>query len=425
MLMKSFQHSSRGSVLITVLAMMVFLMAVSGSILSIVSHEYMMSKRSVAWNQSLSTAETGIELGWNEINKLTAINTNGVFMAGSNWTTTSSGIWVSSPQTLTSVVGSEAPTTYVVTVNTNDWSIVATGTATSSLMSQNVSRSVKVTVNPTTPFEWAILAKGLITFNGTPLVDSWNSNQDGTYDSAVNQRSNGTVGTDGALIAAGGLEIWGSMVTGPDGTVSSTAQFEMLSNEYCRGDPTNTISNGLEVYIPSVGEPWAKGASGVATATDPITVAGTVSYEMGDITSDLTIQGSGTVILYVDSIDQSGNDVININPTAGQDLNVIIYSKNSIDLTGNGIVNGTGQAENLLIYGLPTCTSVKVTGTSAFVGAIYAPDADADLGGTQDYFGAVICKSMHFHGTGDFHYDEALDTVGQIVGFSLVAWHEQ
>jgi hypothetical protein len=417
----------KGSVLITVMAMLVFLTAVSGSILSIVSHEYVMSKRSVAWNQSLATAETGVELGWNELNKLTAVNTNGVFMSGGGWTQTASGVWTrTTAGTLTPLVGSEAATTYVVTVNTNNWTVIGTGTASSSRMSVNVSRTVRAIVNPTTPFEWAILAKGQIDFKGnTPSVDSWDSVQDGAYDPNTNQRSNGTVGTDGSLINAGGLDIWGSMVTGPNGTVNTGSGFTMNSNDYCRAVPTNTITDGLEVYIPSVQEPWAKGAAGVPTTTMPLVVAGNVSYEMGDITTQMTFTGSGTVTLYVDSITHNGNEGLAITPTAGQNIKVIIYVKDSLDMTGNAGVNETGSASNLQIYCLPTCTSVDVGGTSAFRGAIYAPDAAAKVHGTADFFGSIICNSMEFPGTGNFHYDEALDTVGPIVGFSLVSWHEQ
>jgi hypothetical protein len=388
----------------------------------------MMSKRSVAWNQSLSTAETGVEYGWNELNKLTAVNTNSVFMAGSNWTSAISGVWVSSPGTLTPAVGSEASTSYVITVNTNNWTITATGTASSSLMTLPVSRTVTVTVHPTTPFEWAILAKGQIDFKGnTPLVDSWNSD-DGVYDATTNQRSNGTVGTDGSLINAGGLDIWGSMITGPNGTVNAGSGFTMNSNDYCRAVPTNTISNGLEVFIPSVSEPWVMGSSGVTVVDnddESIVVSGNTSLELDDLNGDMAITGSGTLILYVNEVSIGGGDDFTITPTPGQNLSVIIYVKNDFDVAGNGIANTTGKATNLQIYCLPTCAEVDLGGTSEFVGALYAPDSDVKLNGNEDYYGSVIAKTVFYNGTGSFHYDEALDTAGNIMGFSLVAWHEQ
>ncbi len=118
----SSHYTQQGSVLLTVLAMVVVLLAISGSILNIVSHEYMLSKRSLAWNQSLFTAETGVEFGYNEINKLTAVNTNSAFMAGGNWTYQGNGAWsTSSTRTLTATAGTELSTTYTVTVNTNNW----------------------------------------------------------------------------------------------------------------------------------------------------------------------------------------------------------------------------------------------------------------------------------------------------------------
>lgn len=424
--------NENGGVLVTVLAMLVVMAAVSGSILSIVAQEYVLSKRTLAWNQALYAAETGVEFSWNELNKLTSINTNGTFMGGTNWTDLGTNTWQYANGTLAPLAGIESSSTFTVTANTNAWIIRSTGTASSPLIAQNVSRTIQVVVNPTTPFEWAILGRGTIDFNGTnPVVDSWNSS-DGAYNATpgpgYTRRSNGCVGTNGLLIDAAGSEIYGSMMTGPGGVVTTAPGFNMYSDTTTRNG-TNSITDGLEVFIPSVAEPWAWGTQTAVTPASPelAAISGAVQYEMHSAAhADLAFTGSGTVTLYLDSFSQQGNEGLTITPSpAGSSLQVIIYVKDSIDLAGNGGVNETGKAADLQIYGLPTCTSVKIGGNRESRAAIYAPDAAVTVQGTADVYGSFVGNTFQIGGTPSIHYDEALDTVGNIIGFALVAYREE
>ncbi len=426
-------RSEQGSVLVTVLTMVVVLLIISGSILETVSQEYKLSKRSLAWNQSLSTAETGVELGWNELNKLTAINSNGVFHVGGGiWTESPVGVFTSTVQTMTPTVGSEFATTYQVVLNTNTWTITSKGTANSAMMNgKPVSRTVVVAVNPVTPFEWAMLAKGQITFSGTnPTVDSWNSVQNGAYNESTNRRSNGTIGSNGVLIEAAGSEIYGSVMTGPGGVVTTSPGFNQYSDSSTRNG-TNTITDGLEVYIPDVSAPWVYGSSGVTVLADNVaqtinvTGGGTVQYEMDNVTKDVTFTGTGTIVLYINSASQTGNDDLIITPASTGSLKIIIFSNGDAKFTGNSGINPPpGTPQDLLIYGLNGCTKVDIGGNSATSAAIYAPHAAVDVGGTADYFGSVVGSSIKVNGSVNFHYDESMDTAGKILGFALVSWRE-
>lgn len=425
-------RSESGGILVTVLCMIVVLLAIAGSILETVSQEYRMSKRSLAWNQALTTAETGIEFGWNELNKLTAINTNGVFHAsGGPWTESPVGVFTSTTQTLTPTAGSEFATTYQVTLNTNTWTITSKGTASSAMMDIPVSRTVVIEADPVTPFEWAMLAKGQITFSGTnPTVDSWNSADDGPYDVTTNRRSNGTIGSNGVLIEAAGSELYGSIMTGPGGVVETAPGFNQYSDTTTRNG-TNTITDGLEVYIPDVSAPWVYG-DGTHTVLDgdgddlTIPVTGTMEYEVGDINQDVEITGSGTVVLYIDDATQVGGDTFTITPSpVGSDLKVIIFAKGNVALGGNSGVNPPpGSPQDLMIYGLPTCTSIDIGGTTESGASIYAPSAAVNINGTADFYGSVVGNTITINGSVNFHYDESMDTAGEILGFSLVSWRE-
>jgi Tfp pilus assembly protein PilX len=431
--MKTLQlvKSNQGSVLVTVLAMLVVLVTLSGSIMNIVSNEYVLSKRSLAWNQALMTAETGVEFGWNELNKLTAINTNGNFMASGTWSVVSAGIWqTTSAQTLSPMVGSEASTTYTVTVNTNTWTITSMGTASSSMVSADVSRTVVVTANPTTPFEWAMLSKGMIDFNGkNPIVDSYLSSS-GPYDASTNRRMNGTVGTNNNTLDGGGAQIYGSIVTGPSGTVSGSPV--IYTDSTARNQP-NEITNGLEVYIPEVSAPWVYGSGtssyGAVTTTAATALSvsggGVAAYEMTDVATSMSFTGSGTILVYLNSIAQNGADGITITPDPGANLQVIFYAITSINITGNAGNNVGGKPFNLLFYGLPTCTTVDLGGTSSTSASVYAPNANVTIHGTADFYGSLVASTITDSGTPNFHYDEDMDTYGEILGFSLVSWREQ
>ncbi len=425
-------RSGGGSVLVTVLVMLTVLAVVAGAMLTLVYQEYVLSKRSLAWNQALYGAETGVELTWNELNKLTAINTNSAFMSGTNWTYCGTNTWVCNNATISSSIGNEFGASYTVSLNTNLWVIRSTGTSSSARINSSVSRTVAVYVSPTTPFEWAILSKGVVNFGGNnPLVDSWNSSlgaYSATPGAGYTRRMNGTVGTDGKLINAAGADIYGSVATGAGGVVTTSPGFNMYSDATSRNG-TNTISDGLKVYVPSVSAPWTWQTRTVVDPSSPqlSSISGTATYEMHSPDhSNLAISGSGTLILYVDSFSQQGNEGLTITPNpVGSSLQVIMYVKNSLNLTGNGGVNMNGTAANLQIYGLPTCTSIDLGGTQATQAAIYAPDSSVTIHGTADFFGAFVGKTFTISGTPNIHYDESLDTVGSTLGFSLVSYREQ
>ena len=100
----------------------------------------------------------------------------------------------------------------------------------------------------------------------------------------------------------------------------------------------------------------------------------------------------------------------------------------SVTLSGNGVVNQGGNATNFFFYGLPTCTSISLSGNAGFTGCIYAPNADFTLNGggndDKDFIGAGVFKTVKMNGHFCFHYDEQLRKFGPRTGYVINSWLE-
>jgi Tfp pilus assembly protein PilX len=471
--MKMLKHArNKGAVLLTTMCMLLVLVGVAAGMLELMSQQYKMSVQTVAWNQAAFTAEAGVDLAWNEINKLTGINTNGGFMSG--WTQ-SGTTFTRSSQTLSPLGGIDGTSSYTITVNTNftvtsiagsptnianGMRITAVGNKATAMLSTNVTRTIEVDIVPgslTAPNSdtnsgglviFGMLAKGLVDFNGNAaFIDSFNSTLTGSssWRGTGDRRQFGNVGTNGQLIDAAGLDIYGSMRTGPGGSVSTDPGFRMF---HPTSGATNTIKYDLEVSIPDAALPANFSASsslGNVTTATTITANGTGTTKQVQASSVnlsgngkiLTISGSGKVQLYVTgSIAMAGQSSITLNPTSPGSLQVEVYVAGSADLSGNGVINPTSFAKDFVLFGLPSCTSVTVNGTADFKGVVYAPSAHVSLAGNARVDGAVVGNSIAAVGTVDFHYDEALNNFmsGQItdesgdtmvLGYQIANWKEK
>lgn len=80
-----------------------------------------------------------------------------------------------------------------------------------------------------------------------------------------------------------------------------------------------------------------------------------------------------------------------------------------MSISGNGIMN-SGIPEKLQIYGLPTCTSISMTGNGSTTGVVYAPSAGVNISGNATVYGAVVANVVTLNGSSNaaLHYDENL-----------------
>jgi hypothetical protein len=91
----------------------------------------------------------------------------------------------------------------------------------------------------------------------------------------------------------------------------------------------------------------------------------------------------------------------------------------STTLSGVGVINGTGNAANFSYYGLTNNTTLSYSGSSAFIGTVYAPEASFTFSGAGGMCGAAVVHSYTSSGSSNFHYDRALSgSSGHTVHFS-------
>jgi choice-of-anchor A domain-containing protein len=123
------------------------------------------------------------------------------------------------------------------------------------------------------------------------------------------------------------------------------------------------------------------------------------------------------------SIKMAGSDGITFNASSY----TILYLEGTADIGGNGISNVSSRPSNLQIFGMPTCTAVKIAGNGNFHGVVYAPQADITLNGGGNLgaaYGSLAGKTVSFNGNGTFlHYDESLrQMTGVIRDYKLHSW---
>ena len=80
-------------------------------------------------------------------------------------------------------------------------------------------------------------------------------------------------------------------------------------------------------------------------------------------------------------------------------------------------------SSDLIVYGLPTSTSVTFGGNAEFVGILYAPSAELRFNGggadRADFMGAAIVGGAQLNGHFEFHYDENLGRIGPTSSFVI------
>ncbi|HXG46689.1 MAG TPA: collagen-binding domain-containing protein, partial [Methylomirabilota bacterium] len=145
------------------------------------------------------------------------------------------------------------------------------------------------------------------------------------------------------------------------------------------------------------------------------------NWELSSLNGSVYVKGDA--VLYVTS--SLNISALVIKP--GETLNLYCAAA-SASLSGNNTANSDGTADAFIFWGLPTCTSISFSGNASFTGAIYAPNADLVLNGggndTVDFVGASVTATARLNGHFNFHYDEALATIGPSRGWIVTSWNE-
>jgi len=294
-----------------------------------------------------------------------------------------------------------------------------------------VSRTVRVTT--VRPYD-GIKSKGVIAFSGGSYFDSFDSSNvnysgpGGRYDPAkrrANARALTNLKTANAINVGGGT-VFGSVTTGPGGvvTIGDGTVGDLAWNANNSGIQPGHRTDDANMQFNDVQPPFVYGSgltpvSGLGLDGLLYTwILGSGNYQMGsvNISGGRIMLVTGNATLYVNgNFSTSGTGGVIIAPGASLKL----YVAGSTSVSGNGIVNNSGRARNLSIYGLNTSTAFAYTGTSEFIGTVYAPHAAIKFSGGAAAYGAFTGDNVIFSGGAHVAYDE--DIKGDYV---MDSWNE-
>ena len=422
-----FRRSEQGSALLITLVMgLLFGMLLMYFYLPLVNNQRISVVRSQAWNASLALAEAGAEEALAQMNPGAA--PTGVDLTANGWGPPSSaGFYGPVSRSLTD--GSYQ----VAYSSTLPPTIYATGYVSVPFLSATLTRAISVTTSNLPLYSAALVGINSIQLNGSGVeTDSFNSantnlSTNGQYDPAK-ASTNGSVASVNGPVNLGNHTISGTLDLGP------TAPFTSTTGQVSGGILTNFNPTFDDVVYPahvSFVPPAAplvafnyttNGAAYnyafLASGDYQISSLNGTTYVApgANVRLQITTSSSPTLIL----VDGTGT-----GPTAGH---LTIYmAGTSFNLAGGTFANG-GNALNLTYYGMPSNTSIKFNGNAAFIGTVYAPEANVTItgGGSSafNFVGALIANSVVMNGHFLFHFDEDLLTAGPSRGFVATSWQE-
>ncbi|HEX5221064.1 MAG TPA: hypothetical protein VFZ59_15985 [Verrucomicrobiae bacterium] len=423
---------NQGSVLLVAVGTVVVLGIILAAILALITQERRVLARTSSWNSALPAAEAGIEEAMSHLRQVqdgprgvnewqqsgsSFVKTRYLSAAGDSRYTV--GIDSSTPPVILSVGEVFCP-------NANTW----------------IQRRVEVTTTNRGLFHKAMVAKRRIAMSGSLLVDSFDSSNDalstnGQYDPAKRSDQAGVASNSsepGAITLQGGVQVYGTVATGPTGTVSiannSTIGSETWVDGGSKGIQPGVYAADMNLSFESATIPYQGGttpAAGSVNGTNYTYVLTDGDYYLStlQLKSGETLYVSGKARLVVDK-DISGADERAIQIATNATLELYL-KRGAVSLTGKGVFNKGGKAADLSLTCLDAVTEISISGNGGFLGTIYAPNTTLKLsgGGTDilDFVGAVIVGEVNARGNYKFHYDEAL-AKKQPTYFYITSWQE-
>jgi hypothetical protein len=307
--------------------------------------------------------------------------------------------------------------------------------------SPQITRRIELITAPITPFEAAIKCQG--TFYGlgnAARIDSYDSTY-GPYYFCANDKEDpryadsraGSVQIGTAVAEVRGM-LYGNLATN-GGTI--------VRSEYVTGTIDNNVPFSLPPYKmpPPCGpgvisscmptpQPSPTSINGTTNLTPP--AAGSPSqpiyYLLSSFGTDakLTVNRHNNMPTYVAL--RVTNDVrgsITVEPG----VHLQVFFDGNLDVKGIDIVNKTGYSGNLQFYAIsPTNSTTQQQITIAppgnFSAVIYAPSANYIMNGNPDVTGAAVVKTFYGNGNTMWHYDRALDHIGEAVDYRVASYVE-
>ncbi len=230
-----------------------------------------------------------------------------------------------------------------------------------------------------------------INISGGSYTNSYNS---GSGYSAGSAGSQGNICSNSSISLSGGSTIVnGNATPGIGDTVSASGG--------------SSVTGTTTAETTALSEP-AVNTSGAAASNNnaniPLSQQGKNPI---DGQGDFTLQGGDYLTLpagtyYFAKLTLGGGSTITVNAA------VVIYTTGDVDISGGSVANTTSIPSNFVLDS-STTGKVTISGSSQMYGIVYAPAADITRsGGSSDFFGSMVGKSLTLSGGGGLHYDTAL-----------------
>ena len=423
------RRRERGYILLMSLGFSLVIGITLGSYLLLVRQEDQTVARSQRWNSALAMAEAGVD------EALAQMNESPHDFSANGWGT--SGGTTYGPVSRTLTVGSYT----VKIVNSSAPTIYSTGYSTVPGTDQRVSRTVEVTttVQQQSPFIVGLGAIGNINMNGNGMATaSWNSmtntlSSNGLF-TATLISTNGDVASVMGIVDIGNHSINGNLYLGPTASYASGSNqvTGTIYYDYNVQFPPATLPTSDTIFgsgnsISWLPAPTASSGGKKPTTTNTFTSNG---YYYVDNSNPIYVAPGVTSIVQV-ATTSFNPGTVNIDGGTTNSGTLIIYQDSgSASLGGNSAGGAIGnRPENFIYFGLTNVTQVTLSGTSTFIGAIYAPQASLTLNGGghgNNLEGSAIVFSASMNGHYDIWYDEALANwvMGPSRGYIPTSWQE-
>lgn len=372
----------RGNALAVAIIVVVIVAGLAAAIMSIVLQDHKQAEATIVVTRVEYIAEAGAG------QSIADLTTGGTGNLGSK----------------TALVGFGGGGFYATATDNGDttWSIVSVG----KLGEQTRVLEVVLAPKSVPLFTKALFGDLDLAAKGNVFTDSYDSDA-GTYASQATlvdpvsgrtyAKKSGSLGSNGNIRINGSVIVLGDATPGPGKSVIISGGSAFIAGS------TTPAANRQE--LPRIEYPPA----GPTTATFSTSGASTFTageYHYHDFTAKASaeVHIQGDVTLYVDDVfDFSGQAELIIDPGASL---TVYHEGTDFSLTGGGMLNQTGLPANFKLFS--KATNVKFGGNSSFTGAVYAPYAVINPGGTTDIFGSFVGSQVTVDGSANFHYDESL-----------------
>jgi Tfp pilus assembly protein PilX len=324
----------------------------------------------------------------------------------------------------------------------------------------------KVAANTYAAFATADIC-GAMYFHGNVTINSYDSSQGPP--STTTQASGGDVGTNGNLEIQGSVDVQGNLYsprtgvgTCEDGAVVALSETGHATVEggspiqlptevefpppvFSTTPPTNTVTiNAALLSNPAT----ACSSLGLTLGTNCSISGTTVTVDGGgsDVTMPSVVIGSGYTLkiaghspaqnVNINSLTGSGNFQVDANLLGAGNESVVLkvagLNPDSTEMTTaldldtiswkqNSTVNQAKYDASALqiVYGGHGTLNMN-GGNAQSAATIYAPNADFQLKGTQDFYGSILAHTITNGGNASIHYDRSLSGEFFVAGQSML-----